>query len=141
MRRLTAVPVPAPMRQVACGQVYTCVLTVDGAVLICGMNQDGQLGLNGVATGFEDDAKVRELRPVALPSEAIQVASGKYHTFAVSAGGALLGWGANGDGQLGLGHRQDQSLPQPVPLPAGALRVASMCIGFAAISLCSAVLS
>ena len=126
MRRLTAVPVPAPVRQVACGGYHTCALTVDGAVLTCGWDLYGQLGLNGVPTGYVDAAKVRELRPVALPSEAAQVACGSYQTFAVSADGALLGWGHNSHGQLGLGHQQDQSLPQPVPLPAGALRVASV---------------
>lgn len=124
VRRLTAVPVPAPVKQVACGSTHTCVLTVDGAVLTCGRNKSGQLGLNGVPTG--PAAKVRELRPVALPGEAAQVACGREHTFVVSAGGALLGWGVNHNGQLGLGHCQNQSLPQPVPLPAGALRVTSV---------------
>ena len=86
------------------------------------MNGRGQLGRNG---------EEHELRPVALPGEAAQVACAWTHTLAVSAGGALLGWGKNERGQLGLGHRQNQSLPQPVPLPAGmgALRVASL--GFA----------
>ena len=127
VRRLTAVPVPAPVKQVACGVVHTCVLTVDGAVLTCGRNESGQLGLNGVPAGYGGNAEARELRPVALPGEATQVvACGWRHTFAVTAGGALLGWGVNNLGQLGLGHRQTpQSLPQPVPLPTGALRVAS----------------
>ena len=69
---------------------------------------------------------MRELRPVALPSEAAQVACGNWQTFAGSAGGALLGWGSNSGGQLGLGHRQNQNLPQPIPQPAGALRVTSV---------------
>ena len=94
------------------------------------MDVNGQLGLNGVPPG--PASYVRELRPVALPGEAAQVACGYAQTFAVSAGGALLGWGKNGDGQLGLGHRQNQSLPQPVPLPAGALRVARLSSGSSA---------
>ena len=70
---------------------------------------------------------LQELRPVALPGEGGLVGCGSERTFAVSAGGALLGWGQNDQGQLGLGHQQHpQSLPQPVPLPAGALRVASL---------------
>ncbi len=74
---------------------------------------------------------VHELRPVALPGEAGQVTCGADNTFPVSAGGALLGGGANGNDQLGLGHRQDQSLPQPVPLPAGmgALHVLRASLG------------
>ena len=124
---LTAVPVPAPVKQIGCGSWHTCVLTVAGAVFTCGPNDNGQLGLDGVPTGEDnDDAKVRELRPVALPGEAAQVACGAGQTFAVTAGGAMLGWGANEEGQLGLGHRDDQSLPQPVPLPAGALRATSL---------------
>ena len=88
--RLTAMPTPAPVHRVACGYYHTCALTINGAAVACGSNQDGQLGLNGVPTGYDnDDAKVRELRPVALPSEAAQVACGAHHTFAVAADGAL----------------------------------------------------
>ena len=124
--RLTTVPTPASVRQVACGSDHTCALTVDGAILTCGRNTYGQLGLNGVPFGYGEAAKVHELRPVALPSDAAHVACGDEQTLAVTVAGTLFGWGKNEDGQLGLGHRQEQSLPQPVPLPAGALRVAGV---------------
>ena len=44
---LLAGAVPVPVRRVTCAATHTCGLT-DGAVLTCGANYHGQLGLDGV---------------------------------------------------------------------------------------------
>ena len=41
--------------------------------------------------------------------------SGEYHTITLSNDGTLYSFGYNGEGQLGLGHNNDVSLPTPIP--------------------------
>ena len=43
------------------------------------------------------------------------VCCGKYHTITLSNDGTLHSFGDNNEGQLGLGHNKDVSLPTPIP--------------------------
>ena len=42
-------------------------------------------------------------------------ACGFYHTITLSDDGTVHSFGRNNDGQLGLGHKKDVSLPTPIP--------------------------
>ncbi len=48
------------------------------------------------------------------------VSSGENFSFVLLQNGQLFAFGANGDGQLGLGNRDSQSTPQLISMPTGA---------------------
>jgi alpha-tubulin suppressor-like RCC1 family protein len=93
---------------VAAGGDQICAVTVAGDV-VCGRVVSGAL---------------RSAR-VALPATAVDVEVGDAHACARLATGAVACWGANSDGQLGLGGREDTSAtPREVPELRGAKALA-----------------
>jgi len=99
------VPLSGPVAQIACGDSFTCALMVDGAVRCWGANTRGQLGVGGTANVVRADMAVAV--PLGVGRTATQVAAGPAHACAVLDDGAVRCWGANGHGQLGLGHTRD----------------------------------
>ena len=86
------------IKQIACGDSHTVILKNDGSVWVCGLNNNGQLGLDNtnnkitftqVTTNIDNDVK--------------QVACGRDHTFILKNNGSIWGCGKNTYGQLGLG--------------------------------------
>jgi alpha-tubulin suppressor-like RCC1 family protein len=102
------------------GGTYTCVRTTSGSVLCWGLNHVGQLG---------DGTVTQRLTPTAvsgMTSGAAAIATGDFHSCAVTEGGTLACWGDNTYGQLGDGttlHR------------ATAMGVTGLSSGVAAIAL------
>jgi alpha-tubulin suppressor-like RCC1 family protein len=104
------------VRQVAAGMYHSMALTRGGDVLTWGdaatrYHDFGQLG-HGTMT--------QQLVPkhVAGPTHATDVAAGSFHSMAVGEGGTVYTWGANEQGQLGLGDHgggTDRSVPTEVP--------------------------
>ena len=94
------------------------------ALLVCGYNNYGQLGLGNTTNQTAWQAS-------ALPdgTRAKQVAGGFEHTAVLTEEGALLVCGANNFGQLGLGTTTDQSAWQASSLPGG-LRVPAVACGW-----------
>jgi alpha-tubulin suppressor-like RCC1 family protein len=74
----------------------TCALRIDGTVWCWGSNAFGQ-------TGPEAGTGVEQPLPVQVPgiTNAVRLAAGYNHVCAQLAGGSVVCWGANGDGQLG----------------------------------------
>lgn len=94
------------VRDLALGRGHTCVLSTDGDVYCFGSNSSGQLGIGRTgATGDRPDTMGEAMQPVLLGDgfRAKALASGDYHTCALSQGGAIKCWGAADAGQLGLG--------------------------------------
>jgi alpha-tubulin suppressor-like RCC1 family protein len=87
-----------PVVQVACGVWHTALVTVMGAVYVCGLNSFGQLGL-----GNDDADCPSSFKPrlVELPEEAVAVgvACGARHTVALTTDGRVFTWGDNTFGQ------------------------------------------
>ncbi|ATQ70384.1 chromosome condensation regulator RCC1 [Methylosinus trichosporium OB3b] len=82
----------------AVGGVHSCALTVEGAVICWGENSLGQLG------GPTPDRAQPAPTPVpGLSSGVIAIASGSYHSCAVTEAGAIFCWGRNVEGQIGNG--------------------------------------
>jgi len=121
---------PAPVeglssgvKAVAAGDEHTCALTLAGAVLCWGDGYDGQLG-NG-SEGMVSSVPV----PVAgLSSGVVAIATGGFHTCALTAAGAMLCWGANDYGQLGNGSSQ-LAISTPVPVSGFASSVTAITAG------------
>lgn len=93
---------------VSCGRDFTLLLTSDGKVYGFGSDENGQLG-----TGF---AARSHTLPVlvwdAAEARAARVLAGASHTVIITEGGQVYSFGANKDGQLGHGDRNDVGTPR-----------------------------
>ncbi|KAM8891599.1 LOW QUALITY PROTEIN: putative E3 ubiquitin-protein ligase HERC3 [Spinachia spinachia] len=96
-----------PVSQVACGGQHSVALTKGGQVYTWGQNSRGQLGLGRVETCIDLPQRLGGLS--ALP--VVLVAAGGEQSFALCVSGAVLGWGRNDRGQLGLGDTTDLNTP------------------------------
>lgn len=76
------------------------------------VNSEGQLGLGGVDTESHPLPK-----PVAGLGDVVALAAGGDHSLALRADGSVAAWGANGDGQLGVGTTQTCGNAPCSPLP------------------------
>ena len=97
--------------QVSVGRAHSCALNDQKNVLCWGAGSDYQLG-----TGTSDQAN----RPVAattVSEDIIQIATGGWHTCALTAEGKVLCWGSTGNGRLGHGSNTgDQGTQQSTPV-------------------------
>ncbi len=84
------------------GGSHFCAVRDQLDVVCWGYGGDGQLGRDSTADVGDDEAV---LAPVDLGGRAVrQVTAGEMHTCALTAQGEVWCWGANDEGQLGLGH-------------------------------------
>jgi alpha-tubulin suppressor-like RCC1 family protein len=104
VNRMVPVLIPVPKgetaKKVACGGLYTAVVTVEGSLYTCGQNSYGQLG-HGNKTYRQ------ELTKVDLPYPVVDVICGHSFCIAITEGERVYSWGANRDGECCLGHRTD----------------------------------
>jgi alpha-tubulin suppressor-like RCC1 family protein len=135
----------APVTQIACGQHHTVLLLDNGALLACGANFVGQLGVGHDHLGHEhlghesmNPNRESSLVPMARPLQAegadgtceegrasaggpvrfVSIACGKASTFALTREGALFACGWNNCGQLGLGYTSSGVMSlERVPVP------------------------
>ena len=91
--------------KLALGERHTCALSGDGHVYCFGANNSGQLG-NGTLDHIGDDEAVSST-PVLLPTTAIDISAGAFHTCAVLLDNQTTCWGNGFYGQLG----DDNNLP------------------------------
>ena len=122
-------------RAVAAGAAHTSVLVSTGGVYAFGSNQDGQLGVPpsacalGAATAtpelvefpWDDERRVERASVVTSWCTSVSAVScGARHTACVTSRGALVVWGWNAYGQLGVGDRETREAPTRVAAPARA---------------------
>ena len=79
----------------------------DGSVYGFGYNDSGQLGL-----GHETNQSTPQF--ISMPREArpCQVSAGYFHSLILCQDGSAYGFGGNEEGELGLGHEDNQLAPQ-----------------------------
>lgn len=101
--------------QLAAGLVHTCAVFADGKVACWGGNSNGQLG-NGTFKASNI------LSPVeGLPSAAVAVAAGAYHSCSLINDGNVWCWGSNLFGELGDATNNTRPNPRAVTgLPTSA---------------------
>ncbi|KAE9340025.1 hypothetical protein PF008_g11289 [Phytophthora fragariae] len=93
---------------------HSAVVSSNGELLMFGMNDCGQLGL--------DHAQHQHTPQLVdtLSSQVItKVACGLYHTVAITSGGEVYSFGKNDYGQLGLGHARSMKVPTLVKTSLG----------------------
>jgi len=112
-----------PVAAIAGGLFHSLALTRSGSVYAWGYNADGELGNASAGSSSATPVQVMGL-PANDPVTAI--ASGHYHSLALTRSGAVYAWGANGVGQLGPGTSAISSTTpvQVTGLPAGVVAVA-----------------
>ena len=101
---------------VSAGGTHNLALTADGQVLAWGDNDNGQLGDR---TRREADAPT--LTGIPFPGVTVRsVFAGCSHSLALTAGGKVLAWGRNANGEAGDGTTGDDKLvPVMTSLAAG----------------------
>ncbi|PFH38145.1 regulator of chromosome condensation (RCC1) repeat-containing protein [Besnoitia besnoiti] len=107
------------LQTIACGDSHTVALTGTGAVWVWGSNEEGQLGLG---EGVEED----QYEPVQLECFSTpirRVACGAKHCLAIAQYGDVFAWGANEEGQLGLGVVRPSFEPAAVTAIRQAIEV------------------
>lgn len=112
------VPVPG-VKRVATGDRHACALTSAGAVLCWGNNDVGQLGS---PSDMDTHDKPREVPGVR---GAVDIVAGESSTCAVLGDGTVTCWGANAEGELGIGRESDEATPTKV---AGLSGVSQVCL-------------
>ena len=108
---------------VAAGQFHSMALLSNGGVLAWGYNSDGELG-DGTAISKRSPVEVQ-----GLAAPAVAIFAGSLHSAALLDNGGVQVWGANSNGQLGLGTRSPSLTPRTL-LALSSRTVLSLSLGW-----------
>ena len=86
---------------ISAGSQHTCAVIDDGSLKCWGLGELGQLG-QGNTSNYPTPQTVN----LGFGRKSLAVTAGNGHTCAILDNFALKCWGANGHGQLGLGHQK-----------------------------------
>ena len=96
------------MTRIVGGGAQSFAIKSDGSLLAWGNNASGQLGDGSAPTDQHTPVTVGGLPRI------VDLATGRAHTVALAANGAVLAWGDNNRGQLGDGTATRQPTPVAV---------------------------
>nr|XP_027078647.1 RCC1 domain-containing protein RUG3, mitochondrial-like isoform X5 [Coffea arabica] len=97
---------PMPVAAVSCGGFFTMALSKEGRLWNWGANSNYELGRGDKLGGWKPQP-VPSLKDVRI----VQIASGGYHSIALTDKGEVFTWGHGGHGQLGHSNIQNQKVP------------------------------
>ncbi|KAF6136622.1 hypothetical protein GIB67_016078 [Kingdonia uniflora] len=100
---------PVPVASVSCGGFFTMALTQDGQLWNWGANSNYELGRDNKVGGWRPQP-IASLEDIRIT----QIASGGYHSLALTDEGKVMSWGHGGHGQLGNSSIQNQKVPLAV---------------------------
>lgn len=117
----TQVPGLAGVVAVAAGAAHSLALKSDGTVVAWGNDDFGQLGIGSNPSSFAPPTAVTNLTGV------VAIAAGGVHSLALKSDGSVVAWGANRNGQLGLGTAGGggRDVPTPTLLTGGITAIAA----------------
>jgi len=115
------------VKDIACGGIHTCAVTIKGSLYTWGGGQAGQLGL-GPQSGFlscianDTEMFLRNIPMMVLPIGVQLVTCGHSHTLVSMKDGRILGWGYNSYGQAATEKTTYAWYPSPVDWCVGEVR-------------------
>lgn len=95
---------------ISAGDRHTCAITTGGGIKCWGFNGYGQFGNGGTASSNT------AVDVTGLSSGVTSLSSGNQHTCAIVTSAPLRCWGANYEGQIGVGDTTDRTSPTAVDL-------------------------
>ena len=103
----------------------SCAIYDNGSLYCWGRNDHGQLGLGSTsgredAPQFVDFGTGRTVTTLGMGSSGSEGTEPNSHTCAVLDNGSLMCWGANGDGQLGIGNVSANGVWEPTFVNVGS---------------------
>lgn len=98
-----------PIKLICCGARHTLLVTDRGVLYSCGDNRLGQLGVD--EENFKGSSQPMPVCGALKDAPVRAVACGDDHSLVLTEAGRLFAWGANANGQLGLGRLDHQLLP------------------------------
>jgi len=102
--------------KVAAGANFSLALKNDGTVWAWGAGGYGQLGIH-TKDNHTVPYQVHGPGDVGYLTDVVDVAAGQHHTLAVKSDGTVYAWGGNFYGQLGIGTKDDHTVPYQVHGP------------------------
>ncbi len=107
--------------EMSTGLAFNCARTASRRLACWGDNSRGQIG---DGTGGESTWEEDQLAPVFVLGDVEQVTTGGTFACALTGIGALLCWGDNVRGSVGIGSRERQYVASPEPLfPTSAIEI------------------
>ncbi|AYV82548.1 MAG: chromosome condensation regulator [Hyperionvirus sp.] len=94
---------------VACGDYHTIIRLIDGRLMSCGRNEQGQLG-HGDERNRNMFTEIKE-----SPRNIASVICGGFHSFILLTDGTLMSTGFNSAGALGLGDKLNRNTFTKIP--------------------------
>jgi alpha-tubulin suppressor-like RCC1 family protein len=123
-----------PIRSVSACATHALALRSDGSVLAWGSNGSGQLGNHNPASSFVP-VLVKNLPPMKAVACGVGGGGGG-HSLALTADGRkVFAWGANTNGQLGDGTKNQRTDPVEVDFPTSDSRITAIAAGGLSFSL------
>ena len=104
---------------IGAGHYSSFAVKADGTVWGWGQNTSGQIGSGTTALRVRTPRRIEGLDGVSI----VDVAGGRNHAIALTAGGTVYAWGSNQYGQLGNGTWQNSSTPVLVSSLTGVVGI------------------
>ncbi len=102
---------PHVVQNSATGTGHVCMVTTEGLIFCWGMNSSGQLGVGGSGEAITISTVPLQ---AGTDTDWRTVTAGEAHTCALKNNGTVFCWGANNEGQLGLGPSGGSEVPAQV---------------------------
>lgn len=101
------------IKQIACGEAQTHLLSQDGYVYSMGSNEYGVLGL-----GKSEHVLKSVTQPQLVPGLqcVMQIAAGRAHSIALDVRRDVYAWGRSDNGAIGLRMATPEHQSQPMPI-------------------------